>query len=239
MMELERPASRGWLALIGGGEFSFGETENADRAWLARTRVDRAIGFVPTASGSDDYGNHFAVYLDEYFERRSLVLPIYRPRDARRGKNAERISACGGVYLGGGIADQLIDTLTDTPCLTGLTQVLEDGGVVAAIAASAQAMGAVTRSLKGGKAIPGFGWLPGAIDTNFDPGHDRRLRQLLATSDLPWGLGIPAESAVFLGPGGEVEIVGEAYKLSGADQDLEFFEGDLAVAENPPSTADE
>jgi hypothetical protein len=35
----------GWLALLGGGEFSFGETLAADRAWLAKA-APGPIGFL-------------------------------------------------------------------------------------------------------------------------------------------------------------------------------------------------
>jgi hypothetical protein len=45
----------GWLALLGGGEFTFGETEEVDRAWLERCPAG-PIGFVPAASGSIDCG---------------------------------------------------------------------------------------------------------------------------------------------------------------------------------------
>ena len=70
---------------MGGGEFSFEETELADASWLDKS-PEGTVGFLPAASGSTDYGNHFAVYLDEYFERRVETVPIYRARDARRGR---------------------------------------------------------------------------------------------------------------------------------------------------------
>jgi len=88
-------AAAGWgsLALLGGGEFSFGETEDADAAWLAKAPPG-PIGFIPAASGSTDYVRHFGEYLAETFERPIEVIPIYRSRDARRPRNCERIAAC-------------------------------------------------------------------------------------------------------------------------------------------------
>ena len=65
---MRRLPGDGWLVLLGGGEFSFGETLLADRAWLDRA-PDGPIGFLPTASGSDDYGRHLAAYFAETFER--------------------------------------------------------------------------------------------------------------------------------------------------------------------------
>lgn len=235
---LRRLGDAGWLALIGGGEFSFEETELADAAWLAKVDPESAVGFLPAASGSEDYASHFSVYLDEYFERRCQVLPIYRARDARRGKNAERVDGFGSVYVGGGVADHLVTALAGTPSLDALARVLERGGAVAAIAAGAQALGMRCRSLFGGKMLDGLGWLPGGVvETNFDPpgskpNFDKRLRRLLGQSTVEWGLGIPAGSAVLIGPDGSYEVQGQAWYLGSADGELvELMSPDPLLAE--------
>jgi len=210
----------GWLALLGGGEFSFGETVDADAAWIAKAPPG-PVGFVPAASGSTDYGAELAAYLEDEFERAAETIPIYRPRDARRGKNAERLRAVAAVYLGGGVADRLIEALAGSPAHEALLERLGTGGAVVAIAAAAQALGAVARSIAPGRTIPGLGWLPGGVvEPNFDPGHDRRLRRLLAEPGVSWGLGIPAGGAVLLGPGGAVELVGTAFWAEGAEGEL-------------------
>lgn len=219
---IPRPAAlaepgAGWLALLGGGEFSFGETVDADAAWLAKAPPG-PVGFVPAASGSTDYGEELAAYLEDEFERATETIPIYRPRDARRGKNAERLRAVAAVYLGGGVADKLIEALAGTPALEALSDRLRTGGVVVAIAGAAQSLGAVARSLAPGRTLPGLGWLPGGVvEPNFDPGHDRRLRKLLAEPGVTWGLGIPSGAAVLLGPGGATEHVGTAFWAEGAE----------------------
>lgn len=226
-MEISRRAGRGWLVLIGGGDFSFGETEDADRAWVARSGSEGRgpVGFVPAASGSTDYGNHFAVYLDELFERSVETVPIYRARDARRGKNVSRLDAADDIYLGGGVCDHLLEAIKDSPCLEAIERKLESGGNVIAIAAAAQTLGAAVRSIFGGKIVDGLGWLPGGVlETNFDPGHDRRLRQLLQAPGIRWGLGLPAGSALLLGPAGEREVVGTLFALEGPDADLEVWQ---------------
>jgi cyanophycinase-like exopeptidase len=212
---------KGWLALLGGGEFTFGETEEADRAWLERCPAG-PIGFLPAASGSIDYGRHFTAYMKEAFGREVEIIPVYRDRDARRGRNCERIRDCAAVYLGGGVADQLIEALTDSPALAALQEKLSGGGLVVAIAAAAQACGVEVRSVSGGRLMPGLGLLPGAVvETNFDPGHDRRLRKLLEGAAGKFGLGIPAEGALLLGPEGTFEAVGTVFRLSGPEGDLE------------------
>src|SRR5690242_11153326 len=53
------------LVLIGGGEFSFGETREIDEFLVRNMPADRkTIAFLPTASGSAEY----AVHLGNYFK---------------------------------------------------------------------------------------------------------------------------------------------------------------------------
>lgn len=230
MAEIRRIPGDGWLVLLGGGEFSFGETFDADEVWAAKAGPG-PVGFIPAASGSNDYARLFGDYLKEELERELEIIPIYRSRDSRRGRNAERIAAVPAVYLGGGVADHLLEALdapAGSPAAEALTKKIETGGVVVAIAAAAQAAGRVVRSIAPGRVIPGFGWLPdGVVEPNFDPGHDRRLRKLLEQEGVRWGLGIPPESAVLLGPGGEVEIVGTAFYV-------EEPGGEMEILEEPP-----
>ncbi len=207
--------------LLGGGEFSFGETLIADRAWL-EIAPDGPIGFLPTASGSDDYGRHLAAYFAETFDRQVETVPIYRARDARRAKNLERLDRCAAIYLGGGVADELLEVLGESPALERIAAKLGAGGLVVAIAAAAQATGRVAWSLGGGAALPGLGWLPdGVVEPNFDPGHDRRLRQLMQSPGVARGLGLAAGSALILGPEGPGRLVGSAFQLEDAEAALE------------------
>jgi len=221
---IQRIGDQGWLALLGGGEFSFGETLEVDRMWVSKLG-EGPVGFLPTASGSTDYSANFSLYLEESFQRESILLPIYRARDARRQRNVDRIEQASAVYIGGGITDQLVETLQDSAALEALVRKLASGGVVVAIAGATQAFGVLVRSLMGRDILPGFGWLPGGvIEPNFDPGHDRRLRQLMEPESVRWGLGLPAGSAVLLGPAGQQEIAGPVFELEDPDGDFEVLE---------------
>lgn len=221
MTPLRRVPGDGWLCLLGGGEFSFGETLEADQAWLAKT-APGPIGFVPAASGSTEYGYHFAEYLAAEHDREAETIPIYRVRDARRGKNLERLQEVAAVYLGGGVPDHLLDAVRETPAEETLADIVtRAGGVVVAIAAAAQVVGQGVRSIFRGNVLPGFGWLPrGVVEPNFDPDHDRRLRKLVDSLGIEWGLGIAAGSAVLLGPEEQVKVLGDAFLLEDADGDL-------------------
>lgn len=226
-----RIAGGGWIALVGGGEFTFEETLDADSAWLEKAPPG-PVGFVPAASGSKDYGEHFAEYMAEVFDREAPTIPIYRPRDARRGRNLERIEECAAVYLGGGVTDHLLDALTDSPATEALLRKLAAGGVVVAIAGAAQALGVAARSFRPGRSLPGLGWLPGGVvEPNFDPAHDRRLRRLLEAPGAAWGLGLPAGSCLLLGPDGAVETVGQVWRLEHPQGELVPL-GESPVAED-------
>ena len=229
-MRLTRRPGGGWIVLIGGGEFSFGDTEAIDRAWLDRA-PDGTVGFIPAASGSIEYGGHFANYLQQTFGRQAETIPIYRPRDARRGKNSSRIAHASAIYLGGGVTDRLLEAFRDTAALEALAAKLDGGGVVVAIAAAAQSLGEVARSLFGGGSLAGFGWLAGGVvEPNFEPSHDRRLRRLLEHPQARWGIGLPAGSAVLLGPEHDVAMIGKVFALASA-------EGDLTVLRDSESLA--
>jgi len=215
-------AAAGWLALLGGGEFSYGETEDADRAWIERTPPG-PVGFIPAASGSNDYARLFAEYLKKTFDREMEIIPIYRDRDGRRMRNSERIREVAAVYIGGGVTDHLLAAILETPAAEALARKMAEGGMVVAIAAAAQCAGRFARSIFGGNLIPAFGWLPeGVVEPNFDPGHDRRLRKMLVGAGVEHGLGIPAGSAVLMGPG-ETEVVGTVFRIEGADGDVEVL----------------
>jgi cyanophycinase-like exopeptidase len=219
--DIQRIPGTGWLVLLGGGEFSFGETEEADRAWVEKMPPG-PVGFIPAAAGSNDYPRHFAEYMKEAFDREVETIPIYRSRDGRRGRNSERIRDVAAVYLGGGVTDHLLEALQETPAAEALARKIADGGIVVAIAAAAQCAGRLARSIFKGDLIPGFGWLPdGVVEPNFDPGHDRRLRKMLMGTGVRSGLGVPAGSAVLMGPEGVVELVGDVFKIEGAEGDIE------------------
>jgi len=201
------------LVLIGGGEFSFGETREIDEAILARVYPERrTIAFLPTASGSAEYATHFGTYvrgLDPSFE--TINVPIYRGRDVRRQKSLNTITTAGLVYLGGGVTNNLLETLRESPAETALRDSAAGGAVIAAIGAAASCFGTYARDMRGSvSALPALGWLANtAIDTAFDPSNDTALRRLMSLPDVNLGLGIPPKTALVISADGTGEIIGE------------------------------
>ncbi|HEY0158147.1 MAG TPA: Type 1 glutamine amidotransferase-like domain-containing protein [Thermoanaerobaculia bacterium] len=201
------------LVLIGGGEFSFGETREIDELLLSRILPERrAVAFLPTASGSAEYASHFGTYLRAIDASVEVVnVPIYRGRDVRRQKSLNTITTAGLVYLGGGVTNNLLDTLRESPADVALRDAAAGGAVIAAIGAAASCFGTYARDMRGGSAaLPALGWLANTvIDTGFDPANDTTLRRLMSLPDVTLGLGIPAKTALVIGSDGSGEIVGE------------------------------
>ena len=109
------------LVLIGGGEFSFGETREIDEFLVRNMPSDRrTIAFLPTASGSAEYALHLGNYfrqMDPTLE--TINVPIYRGRDNRRQKNLNAILSAGLIYLGGGVTNNLLTTIRESPVDSG------------------------------------------------------------------------------------------------------------------------
>jgi cyanophycinase-like exopeptidase len=202
------------LVLIGGGEFSFGETRAIDEYLIASMPSgNRKVAFLPTASGSAEYGGHFGSYLRQIDP--AIVLsnvPIYRSRDARRQKNLDTVLGAGLVYLGGGVTNQLLGTIHGTPADMAIREAASRGAVVAAIGAAASAFGRRTRNMRsGGAPLEGLSWIANAaIESAFETDHDDALRRLMSVPEIDIGIGIPPRTALVVRGDGSTEIVGDA-----------------------------
>jgi len=200
------------LVLIGGGEFSFGETRDIDRMLIDRMPADRrTIAFLPTASGSAEYAQHLGKHFRELDPSVEVVnVPVYRGRDSRRPKSLNAILAAGMVYLGGGVTNNLLDTLRGSPADLALRDAAANGTVIAAIGAAASCFGTHARDMRGGGALPGLGWLANTVvETAFDPANDVGLRRLMSLPEVQLGLGIPPKTALVVDSEGNGEISGE------------------------------
>lgn len=212
-LHLERVESSGWVVLIGGGEFSFGETEEVDRFMLERLPADRrTIAFLPTASGSNEYAGHFAKYISGLAPEVSVVsVPIYRVRDARRGKNLDMIMSAGMIYIGGGVTNRLLTATNQEPFTAALKMALRQGCIVAGIGAGAAALGAAARDMETEhRSLPALGIVSGtAIESSFDPAQDSMLRRLMSVPGVTAGLGIPRGCAVAIDGSGAAKVLGD------------------------------
>lgn len=193
------------LVLIGGGEFSFGETRAIDEFLVRSMPANRrTIAFLPTASGSAEYATHIGAYfkgIDATVE--TVNVPIYRGRDNRRQKSLNMLFDSGMIYVGGGVPANLITTVRESPAELTMRDAAKNGTIIAAIGAAASCFGIHARGLDG------FGWLANTvIDTGFDPENDESLRRLMSLPEVKSGIGIPARTALSIRADGSTEIVG-------------------------------
>ncbi|MGZ8867427.1 MAG: Type 1 glutamine amidotransferase-like domain-containing protein, partial [Thermoanaerobaculia bacterium] len=213
MKELKLPLATeiSLLVLIGGGEFSFGETRAIDEFLISRMpHGNKVVAFLPTASGSAEYATHFGKYLENIDPTvKTVNVPIYRGRDVRRQRNLDQIMSAGATYLGGGVTNHITTTLRASAAELALRDAAAGGAVIAAIGASASSFGSWTRDmLRGGGPLPAFGWLPGVVvEAGFDPSNDAELRRLMSIPDVNLGIGIPARTALAVHGDGSTEIV--------------------------------
>jgi cyanophycinase-like exopeptidase len=209
-VELAVPAQL--LVLIGGGEFSFGATREVDEFLLRSMPADRrTVAFIPAASGSAEYAGHFGKYLqgiDPTIE--TVNVPIYRGRDSRRQKNLGQLLSAGMIYLGGGVTNNLLAVLRESPAEVAMREAAANGTVIAAIGAAASCFGIAARDMHGiASSLPALGWIAKTvIDTAFDPENDANLRRLMSVPDTHLGIGIPAGTALAIRPDGATEIIG-------------------------------
>jgi cyanophycinase-like exopeptidase len=200
------------LVLIGGGEFSFGETREIDEFLVRSMPADRrTVAFIPAASGSAEYAGHFGKYLQGIDAAVETVnVPIYRGRDSRRQKNLTQLLSAGMIYLGGGVTNNLLAVLRESAADLAMREAAANGTVIAAIGAAASCFGMAARDMHGiAASLTGLGWIANTvIDTAFDPDNDANLRRLMSVPDTLLGIGIPAGTAVAIRADGSTEIIG-------------------------------
>ncbi|HEX9164057.1 MAG TPA: Type 1 glutamine amidotransferase-like domain-containing protein [Thermoanaerobaculia bacterium] len=174
-------------------------------------RDRRTVAFLPTASGSAEYAVHIARYFREIDPGVDTInVPVYRGRDNRRQKSLNMILSAGMVYLGGGVTNNLLATLRESPAEMALRDASTNGAVIAAIGAAASSFGVHARDMHGGGALDGLGWLSRTvIDSGFDAAEDVALRRLMSLSDVDIGVGIPPGVALAIRGDGSTEIIGE------------------------------
>ena len=200
------------LVLIGGGEFSFGETREIDEFLVRNIPADRKrIAFLPTASGSAEYATHLGKYfkqIDAGIE--TINVPIYRGRDSRRGKNLNALLSAGMIYVGGGVTNNLLSTLRESPAEMAIRDAAANGAVIAAIGAGAASFGTHARDMRSAaSALPALGWIERTvIETGFDPQDDVMLRRLMSLPEVDAGIGIPPRTAVAIQRDATTSILG-------------------------------
>jgi cyanophycinase len=140
------------------------------------------------------------------------VVPIFDAAGAQRMENCHLLEQAGLIYISDGPdALGLVRALRGSPALQALARAFDDGAAVLGMGAGAIALGAwIADPDNLERAEPGWGWLPDVVvEPHFTETEAAdRLQSLLNAQSACLGLGIPEQSALALGPAGEVESVG-------------------------------
>ena len=198
------------LVLIGGGEFSFGETREIDE-FLVRHLERKTIAFLPTASGSAEYATHLGSYFKTIDpEITTINVPMYRGRDVRRARSLEQLRSAGMIYVGGGVTNTLLSTIRGTAAEEAMRDAASKGTIIAAIGAAAASFGSHARNMHSpASALDALGWInKTAIESAFEPQDDTMLRRLMSFPDVKTGIGIPPKTAIAIDSDGNVTLLG-------------------------------
>lgn len=210
---------RGFLIPIGGAEGK----RRKDRQILEKFVIlcggdDARILVIPTASKLEDTGPAY-MRLFEELGARSRCIPVDRREDCFGEEILDVLERTTGIFITGGNQLRLSTILGGTPVARALRRMNADGIPLAGTSAGAAIM--AEHMIAGGRGGPspresGVELAPGLgltnrviIDQHFSQrGRMGRLLSALSFNPFVCGLGIDENTAAFIGPDGDAEIVG-------------------------------
>lgn len=175
----------GVIALLGGGPFE--ANDELDARLLAEVGADHVV-VLPTADAFEhperlveaaaSWGGRLGVEAEG-----CMVLGR---QDALSPEHAATVSTARAVYLVGDSPMHLRSVLKDTPVWAALQEVLDAGGLVAAVATSAAAMCDPMVDPRGGAFTLGLGLVQGlALVTEAETWSPERLHRTLKLANMP------------------------------------------------------
>jgi cyanophycinase len=189
------------LALFGGGPFT--ANDDLDRSLLAAVGATR-VAVLPTADAFEDPAALVAAGMS-WAERLNVdveALMVLHRQEAEDSGAAEVITGAGAVYLVGDSSMHLRSTLKDTVVFRAIVDLLERGGLVAAVGPSAAALCDPMLDPRGGAFTLGLGLARDvAVIPEAETWTPERLHRTLSLANTPL-IELPTGSAAVLGPSG-------------------------------------
>jgi cyanophycinase len=210
---------RGYLIPIGGAEGK----RRKDRQILEKfVRIaggdDARILVIPTASRLNETGPNYMKLFEE-LGARSRCIPVERREDCFGDEILDVLKRTTGIFITGGNQLRLSTILGGTPVAQALWRMNAEGIPLAGTSAGAAIM--TEHMIAGGRSGPspresGVELAPGLgltnrviIDQHFSQrGRMGRLLAALSFNPFVCGLGLDENTAAFIGPDGDAEIVG-------------------------------
>jgi cyanophycinase len=196
--------STGWLALVGGHEWTDG-CRPIDELLLKETGAKEVL-IVPTAAAYEQPHKVIDV-ATEYFAELGVkvkALDVLNRQAAADKAAVKAIKAAKLVYFGDGSPLHLRSVFKDTPAWDALVAAWNDGVAIAGTGAGAMALGDPMVDPRGGAFTLGLGLLPSmaAMTKTHDWHHETKRRTIqLATKDVPL-VAVDDATAVMRSPSG-------------------------------------
>ena len=209
---------RGYVIPIGGAEAKRKDPEILERFVKLCGGSDARILVIPTASLLDETGPAY----QELFEdmgARTMCIPIEERDDCYQDELLDVMERANGIFITGGNQLRLSTILGGTPVARSIRRLNAAGVHMAGTSAGAAIIS--EHMIAGGRSgpspresgvvlAPGLGLTNRAIiDQHFNRrGRMGRLLAALSFNPFVCGLGIDENTAAFIAPNGDMEVVG-------------------------------
>ena len=211
-------STRGYLIPIGGAE-KRKKSGTIHRRFVSLCGGDAArILVIPTASQLNETGPAY-MELFESMGARAVCMPVETRDEAFSEKLVEKLEESTGIFITGGNQLRLSTILGGTPVARTIRRLNAEGVHVAGTSAGAAIMS--EHMIAGGRSgpspresgvelAPGLGLTNRAIiDQHFSQrGRMGRLLSALSFNPFICGMGIDENTAAFIAPDGDLEVVG-------------------------------
>ncbi|NOX69672.1 MAG: cyanophycinase [Gammaproteobacteria bacterium] len=210
---------RGYIIPIGGAEEKLHNPEILDRFVEICGGKEARISIIPTASELEDTGRNYEKLFRKLGIKHARVLQMITREDCHAQEFLDYIENSDGVFMTGGNQLRLSTTLGGTPIAQKIRRRNAAGMHVAGTSAGAAFMPEhmIAGGDEGSTPSPGMVTMaPGLgltnnfiIDQHFRQ-RDRlgRLLTALAYNPFAIGIGLDEDTAAFIRPGDDLEVVG-------------------------------
>ena len=237
---------RGYIIPIGGAEEKLHNPQILDRFVDVCGGKSSRISIIPTASELEDTGRNYEKLFRKLGVRHARVLPFETREDCESSEFLDYIDKSDGVFMTGGNQLRLSTTIGGTEVATRIRRRNASGMHVAGTSAGAAFMPEhmIAGGLEGSTPSPDMVTMaPGLgltnkfiIDQHFRE-RDRlgRLLTALAYNPFAIGIGLDEDTAAFIRPGDDLEVVGSGGITVIDPVDLSYSSMDRARRGEPVS----
>jgi cyanophycinase len=242
-------ATRGYIIPIGGAEEKFHNPQILDRFIEICGGKSARIAIIPTASELEDTGRNYEKLFRKIGIQHAKVLQLITRADCSSAEFLDYIGKADGVFMTGGNQLRLSTTLGGTPVAQLIRRRNSAGMHVAGTSAGAAFM--PEHMIAGGDEgstpspamvtmAPGLGLTNNFIIDQHFRQRDRlgRLLTALAYNPFAVGIGLDEDTAAFIRPGDDLEVVGSGGITIIDPTNLTYSSMDRAGRNDPVSLID-